>query len=110
MKKNLFILTIIMIILSGCAMVNTSTSGLTNESFLEFIGNPQKYKGGVDVTIDEATSFKALVYNREPDRTKGKVYAIPTGKHLVTVTFQNNVIYKQQIFLSTQETRKVELP
>lgn len=110
MKKNLFILAITMIMLSGCAMVNTSTSGLTKESFLEFIGSPQKYRGGVDVTIDEKTTFKADVFNREPDRTKGKVYAIPTGKHVVTVTFNNTVIYKQQIFLSTQETRKVELP
>lgn len=110
MKKNIFILAITIIMLSGCAMVNTSTSGLANESFLEFIGNPKTYKGGVDVTIDEKKTFKAEVFNREPDRTKGKVYAIPTGKHVVTVIFNNTVIYKQQIFLSTQETRKVELP
>jgi len=110
MKKNLFIIAITLILFSGCAMVNTSTSGLPKESFLEFIGNPQKYNGGVDVTVDEKAPFKALVYNNHPDHTKGKVYAIPTGKHAVTVTFNNTVIYKQQIFLSTQETRKVELP
>jgi len=110
MKKNLFVLTVTLILFSGCAMVNTSTSGLAKESFLEFIGNSQKYKGGVDVTVDEKTTFKAIVFNREPDRTKGKVYAISTGKHLVTVSYNSTVIYKQQIFLSTQETRKVELP
>ena len=110
MKRNLFILAISLIFLSGCGMIKTSSSGLEKESFLEFIGNPQTYKEGVDVTVDNKTMFKAEVYNNHAARTKGKVYAISTGQHVVSVSYNNTVLYKKQIFLSTQETRKIELP
>jgi len=110
MKKNIFIITISLILLSGCAMVNTSSSGMPKESFLEFIGSPEMYKGGVDVIVDDKIQFKAEVFNNHPDRTKGKVYSISTGKHTVSVSFNSNVIYNQKIFLSSQETRIIELP
>ncbi|MEI6556668.1 MAG: hypothetical protein WCL70_13840 [Paludibacter sp.] len=110
MKRNLFILAISLIFLSGCGMIKTSSSGLEKESFLEFIGNPQTYKEGVEVNIDNKTTFKAEVFNNHTSRTKGKVYAISTGQHVVSVSYNNTVIYKKQIFLSTQETRKIELP
>jgi len=107
--RNLFI-AISLILLTGCGGIKTSSSGLEKESFLEFIGNPQNYSGGVDVSVDSKPTFNAEVFNDKTSRVKGKVYAISTGQHIVSVTYKNNVIYNKQVFLSTQETKKILLP
>ena len=109
MKKIFFVLAIGLVILSTCTGVKTLSTGLENESFLEFIGKPSNYSGGVDVNIDDKTTFKAEVNKDHADRPKGKVYAIATGAHVVTVTYNNNVIFKKKIFVSTQETKKIKL-
>src|ERR1035437_10216163 len=109
MMRNL-IISISLILLTGCGGIKTSSSGLEKESFLEFIGNPNSYSGGVDVSVDNKPMFKAEVFNDKADRVKGKVYAISTGQHIVSVTYKNNLIFNKQIFLSTQETKKILLP
>jgi len=38
------------------------------------------------------------------------VYAISTGKHVISVYYNDKVIYQKQIFISAQETKKVLLP
>lgn len=110
MKKIIFVITIGLIILTGCTGVKTVSTGLENESFLEFVGNPDSYPGGVDVNIDDKSIFKAEVNKDHTDRPKGKIYAISTGAHMVTVSYDNNVIFKKQIFVSAQETKKIILP
>jgi uncharacterized protein YxeA len=93
MKKILFVIAIGLIILTGCTGVKTLSTGLENEAF-----------------IDDKTTFKAEVNKDHADRPKGKVYAISTGTHMVTVTYNNNLIFKKQIFVSAQETKKILLP
>jgi hypothetical protein len=110
MKKMLCVIAIGLIFLTGCTGVKTLSTGLENEAFLEFIGNTSNYTDGVDVNIDDKSSFKAEVNNDHADRPKGKVYAISTGIHFVTVSHNNNVIFKKQIFVSAQETKKILLP
>jgi len=107
--KNL-IIAISLILIAGCGGIKTSSSGLEKESFLELIGNPHDYSGGVQVSVDNKPTFNAEVFNDKADRVKGKVYAITTGQHVVSVTYKNNVIFNKQIFLSTQETKKILLP
>jgi hypothetical protein len=109
MKKMIKALAIAFIFLMSCTGIKTSSSGLENESFLEIIGTPDSYSGGVDVNIDDKTNFKADVNKDHADRPKGKVYAISTGTHVVTVTHNGQVIYKKQIFISAQETKKIVL-
>ncbi|MCK9206698.1 MAG: hypothetical protein M0P66_06255 [Salinivirgaceae bacterium] len=84
--------------------------GLENEAFLEFIGNPKNYIGGIEINIDGTTTFVAEVNEDHTDRPKGKVYAISTGKHVVSITYNNNIIFKKQIFVSSQESKKIVLP
>lgn len=110
MKKILFVIAIGLLVLAGCTGVKTLSTGLENESFLEFIGIPGNYPDGVDVNIDDKNTFKAEVKKDHADRPKGKAYAISTGKHIVTVSHNNNVIFKKQIFVSSQETKKIMLP
>jgi len=107
--KNLFV-AISLILLTSCGGIKTSSSGLERESYLEFIGNPGNYSDGVEVSVDNKPTFKAEVYNDKATRVKGKVYAVSTGQHIVSVTFKNNVILKKRILLSTQETQKIFLP
>lgn len=110
MKKILFVIAIGLIFLTGCTGVKTLTKGLENESFLEFIGKSSNYNGGVDVNIDDKSTFKSEVNKDHTDRPKGNVYAISTGTHVVTVSYNNNLIFKKKIFVSAQETKKIMLP
>jgi hypothetical protein len=111
MKKILFAAITGLFLLSGCTGVRTLSTGLENEAFLEFIGTPSKYFDGVVVvTVDDNNSFLASVKKDHNKRPKGKVYAISTGKHTVSVSYDNQVIYQKQIFISAQETKKIILP
>lgn len=110
MRNILFVLVIGVMIFANCTGAKSLSSGLENESFLEFVGNPRDYSGGVDVMIDDAGSFKAEVKKDNSKRPKGSVYAISTGTHTVTVSYLDNVIYQKQVFVSSQETKKIVLP
>ena len=96
-------------VLSGCTGVKTLSTGLENEAYLEFVGNPGNYSGGITVTIDDKTTFTANVNKDRANRPKGKVYAISTGNHTVSVSYQGTVIYSKQIFVSAQETKRISL-
>ena len=115
MKKIFLIIAIGLLFLTGCGGIKTLSTGLENESFLEFIGKPSHYSGGVVVNIDDKSTFKAKVKKDHAERPKtkrlkGKVYAIPTGTHTITVSYNNTDIFKKQIFVSAQETKKIILP
>lgn len=110
MKKIIFGLTIGLFLLTSCGGIKTMSNGLENESFLEFLGNPDTYKGGVNVTIDDKTTFIAEVFKDKTRRTKGKVYAISTGTHNLSVAYNGKILVKKQIFISSQESKKILLP
>jgi len=113
MKKSALLLVAILLAFTSCKVgSNSTTKGLENESFIEFVGT-SSYKGGVDVSIDDKTSFKAKVYKEKYEsnfeRIKGEVYAISTGVHTITVLYNGNLIYQKQIYVSAQETKKIVL-
>ncbi|MBI9034387.1 MAG: hypothetical protein JEZ03_07950 [Bacteroidales bacterium] len=110
MKKILSVLAIGLIFLVACTGVKTISTGLENEAFLEFVGNPGNYDGGVNVNIDDKNTFVAEVKKDHSKRPKGVVYAITTGTHTISVTYKEEVIFKKQIFVSAQETKIIQLP
>ena len=110
MKKSLFAIAIGLMVLTGCTGVKTTSTGIENEAFIELIGNPNTYVGGVIVNIDDKITFNAEVNKAHADRPKGKVYAISTGIHTITVSYNNSVIFKKQVFVSAQETKRIVLP
>lgn len=110
MKKALYVLVICLIFFTSCGGIKTTTSGLENETYLEFVGTPSKYSGGVSVNIDDKTNFTAEVNKDRARQTKSKAYAISTGTHVITVTYNNVIVCKKQIFVSAQETKKIMLP
>lgn len=109
MRKLWIVLLIGMTLAVGCTGVKTVTQGLENEAFLEFVGKPADYNKGVDVDVDGNT-FNAIVNKDNQNRPKGQVYAISTGKHVITVSYLGKQIYKKQVFISAQETRRIVLP
>ena len=114
MKKQLYItisvLSLTVLLMAGCTGVKTTARGLENEAFLKFVGITCNYFGGVDVTVDDSVNFKAKVKKDHATRPTGKVYAISTGTHTVTVYHKNKVIYQQKIFVASQETKRIVLP
>lgn len=113
MKKNIFITiasVAIMLFASSCYQVRTYSTGLSNDAVLEFVGNPSNYKGGVDVTIDDVTKFKAEVKKDNAESPKGYVYSISKGTHVVNVSYNGVALFNKKLFVSPQETKKIELP
>ena len=110
MKKLLYLL-IIGLFISGCTTgVRTLSKGLDNNSYLEFIGDPDKYANGVTVVIDDNTQFTAFVNKPNAKKPKGSVYAIKDGQHTISVSSNSKVLYLQRVFISSQETRQINLP
>ena len=110
MKNLLYIMAIGLLIMTSCTGVKTASKGLEDECFLELIGNPKDYIDGVQVTIDQKTTFNAEVIKGTAKRPKGKVYAISPGKHSIEVKYKNELIWAKQIFVSAQETKQIVLP
>lgn len=110
MRSILYIVAICILFLTSCTGVKTVTQGLENQSFLEFIGKPSTYSGGVDVVIDDKTTFKAEVNKDHADRPKGNVYAISTGSHVIVVKYNGSVIFQKKIFVGAQENKTITLP
>lgn len=110
MKKTIYLIAIGLAFLASCTGIKSTTRGLENEAFIEIIGNSDNYKNGVDVKIDDKISFKAVVNKPKTTKVKSQVYAISTGSHTLTISSNNNIIYSKQIFVSSQETKLIELP
>ncbi|MDR2130186.1 MAG: hypothetical protein LBP56_03310 [Odoribacteraceae bacterium] len=110
MMKKILLVAFLSVAAAGCTGVKTLSTGLENEAFLEFVGNPNKYGNEVTVTIDDKNTFSASVKKQHSDRPKGTVYAIATGRHTVSVSYNDQIIYRKQIFVSAQETKKIVLP
>lgn len=109
MNRIIGIIAIGLVVLASCTGIKSSSKGVDNQAYLEFVGNPKNYIGGVDVTINKQKTFVAEV-NKEQQPSKGSVYAINPGKLMVTVSYKGQLLYSQQIVISSQETRIIKLP
>ncbi|MCC5918858.1 MAG: hypothetical protein JJU02_16180 [Cryomorphaceae bacterium] len=110
MKKLMGILMLVAFVATSCTGVKTSVGGKEDQGFLEFVGDTKKYKDKVEVVVGDRSPFFAKVKKDKRSRVKGDLYAIPPGKHVVSVRYQGQQVYSKQIFISAQETRKIELP
>lgn len=109
MKTLSYLFIASLFILSSCGGIKTKSVGLENEAFLEFVGPEKLYPEGVDISIDNKMSFKAVVNKDKNSYMKGEVYSISTGTHILKVSYNGKVLYEKKIFLSAQETKKIVL-
>ncbi len=112
--KLLLILIAAASILVGCK-VNypvTQQSGKEDMAFLVFVGPLKTYGNGsklVQVDVD-GTKFDAKVVKPKTANRKGTQYGVATGSRNIKVTFEGQTIYQKQLFLSSQETKIIQLP
>jgi uncharacterized lipoprotein YajG len=93
MKKDiLFSLLAIIFTLCSCTMPATTVRTVDDRPTLAFKGVPE----GALLYIDGLNMGSAAQYNGEPN-----VLTIEPGTHIVRVTFNNEVIYEQRIFVES---------
>lgn len=112
--KFLFLLFTINILLVGCKANYpvAQQSGKEDIAYLVFVGPLKTYGNGsrpVQVDVD-GTKFDAKVVKPKTANRKGTQYGVATGRRNVTVTFNGQTIYQKQLFLSSQETKIINLP
>jgi hypothetical protein len=113
MKRFVFLasLAAFSLALFSCAGgVKSTAGGLADEAYLDFVGTPRYYVGGVMVTVDNKFRFKAIVNDAAENTPKGNTYAVSSGSHLVSVSYEGKELFSHTFFLSAQETRRVPLP
>lgn len=112
MKTNIWLLALLTVVLVGCSVGRTTESrGLENQAYLQFVrGNTEKYSDGVDVYVDNAAPFRAKVNKVDSRTVKGNTYSIKSGKRHLKVEYEGVVLYEKDIVVTTQETRRVQLP
>lgn len=112
--KVLFSLFAIALLMIGCKANYpvAQQSGKEDMAYLVFVGPLQTYKNGakpVQVDVD-GTKFDAKVVKPKTANRKGTQYGVATGRRNVTVTFEGKTVYQKQLFLSSQETKIINLP
>lgn len=110
--KYIFVLITVLLV-TGCKTgVYTSEGGKSDVAYLSFTSSNLYANKVVTVTIDNATTFEAKVVKEKKNREKyrGEVYAIAVGRKMVKVTFEGEVLYDKEIYVTTQQTKNIELP
>lgn len=114
MKKYILLLLIGTFILGlgACSVGRTTESrGLENQAYLQFVrGTEGNYSEGVEVYVDGAEPFVAKVNKVNSRTVKGDVYVINSGTRYLKVMYKGAVLYEKTVVLSTQETRRIQLP
>lgn len=115
MKKLLLLtLSFAVLLLIGCktSYPVAMQTGKEDMAYLVFVGPLDKYGNGkypVQVDID-GTKFDAKVVKPKVANRKGFQYGVGLGNRHLKVTFKGETVYEKQIFLSTQETKVINLP
>lgn len=104
--KKFFILTILIVFVSGCGTYRQSVQ-VDDKAYLLLIGNP----GGNVVTIDNNKPIRlaeeTASYNLN-GRTATKIQ-VSIGTHTVTVEKDGKVIIKRKFYVSTGDSFEVQL-
>lgn len=115
MKKISIILTAILALtcFTACGLGNsTTTSGRTDQAYVCVLDSSSH---PVTIQVDD-TQYDTQSINRKrvTKRKNTKLIpkhavAIPTGKHTLKVYSNGQEVYNKVIFISTNETRRIEL-
>lgn len=111
--KKLFVVAVSVMLLTGCGVGTYSVqSGIENASFISFTDD---VKQKIVVTVDNDTynldtvRQKAYKSGRNIKQTALNTIKLTPGRHNVSVTIGSNEIYSHTVFLSTGETKIIEL-
>lgn len=112
MKKIIFPVLGLLMLIASCTHVRTLSTGTSNDGLIEILYSTrdQKYPEGVDVTIDDRAPFKAVVNKDKAKSSRGSIYTISNGTHIIKVAYKGQLLYQKQVFVSSQQTIKIQLP
>ena len=110
MKKFFLLILIGTLSICSCRAPISTQSGSEDMAFLIFTSPKQYWNHHVDVEIDKKTYFQAKVVKTKRNNRWGRQYGVKPGRRHIKVTYQDNVIYEKDIFLSTQENKLITLP
>lgn len=112
MKKILFV-TFLSLFMSSCGVGSYSiTTGLADKSSISFVADK---KCDIIVTVDDrqyevkTVKLKAYRNDRNIKRTAKNTIVLTPGTHDVEVVMDGNAIYTHKIYISTGESKIVEL-
>ena len=110
--KQLFFAIIAILCFSGCGkhMYSTMSSGKENQSFVIVLRQEQNYPSGVTVVVDDKEHFTVEKVFKMKFQRKARPVVITPGKHSIQVLFEGKELYRDEIFIGLQETKKVILP
>lgn len=111
--KNILLIALLTVFLTSCGVGSyTVTTGLADKAGVSFVSDA---KQDITVTVDgkqyeiETVKLKAYRNDRSIKRTVENTIELTPGTHDVKVTLDGNVIYTQKVFVSTGESKVIEL-
>ena len=111
--KKLFVIAAFIMTLTSCGVGTYSVqSGVEDAAFISFTND---VKQAIVVNIDnnaytvETVKQKAYKSGRNIKQTALNTIKLTPGQHVVSVTLNGNQIYSHKVFLSTGETKIIEL-
>ena len=111
--KKLFAIAVTVVLLAGCGVGTYSVqSGVENAAFISFTDD---VKQEIVVSVDhhsynlETVKQKAYKSGRNIKQTAQNTIKLAPGQHTLSVTLGGKEIYSHKVFLSTGETKIIEL-
>ena len=111
--NKLILISVLSLFLSGCGVGTYSIqSGVENVAYLSFTDD---VKQEIVVKVDDKTynieTVKAKAYKsgRDIKQTAMNTIRLAPGQHEVTVTVNGENVYNHKVFISTGETKIIEL-
>lgn len=114
MKRSINILmsACIAILMVSCRahMPVSQETGKDDSASLIFISASNRGSYNVDVQLDGDTQFVASTVKAKKSNRRGTQYTVKTGTRHLVVKEGGNVIYDKKLFLSSGETKEIQLP
>lgn len=113
MKKILFALVVLLVgVLSSCKTGTfTSEYGKEDIAYVFLTSSGDMAGKTVLVQIDDANSFEMKVRKAKQSTEKhnGKAFSIMPGTRHMKITYKGQLIYEKDIFVSSQQTKLINL-
>lgn len=111
-SKIAILLSLILVVIgfAGCkTVVYDRQGGNPDLAYLQFTSSGSYAGKEVEVVLDDDTSFTAKVAKARKASIKPNLYTIKPGRRIVRVYSHGNLISEQEIFVSQQNTRVIQL-
>lgn len=112
MKKLLILCCISVLALASCKTgVFTADYGKEDVAYVCLVSSDTMANKNVEVYVDNETQFTAHVQKAKQSTEKhnGGLFAIKPGKRHMKVVYNGNVLYEKDIFVSSQQTKLINL-